>query len=174
MKVCIYCRVSKQDQHVDQQVDVCKEYAKRQGWEVVWTIKDKESGGKELQSRKQFSRIINTINGTAKESDRYNFLDKCDAILVFKLDRLSRNWFDEHYIEKAFSTSNKIGIDLLSTCEPIDFKTTNGKFMFRFHFLLACRERDELIYRTMVGVNRAKAEGKYKGRPKGSKNKVKN
>lgn len=173
MKVCIYARVSTQDQHVEQQTQICKEYCKRLGWEVVWTLEDKESGSKELFERKKFQRIIKTINGTADSKERYNFLDKCDAILVFKIDRLSRNWFDGNEIEKAFSINNELKVNLLSTCEPIDFLTPVGKMMFRQFFLYACFERDTLVQRTMVGVNRAKAEGKYKGRKKGSKNKPK-
>ena len=173
MKVCIYARVSTVDQNVEQQVENCKTWAKNNGHEVVWTIKDKESGAKDLQERERFKRIVGTINGTIDPKHRYNFLDQCDALVIQRLDRLSRNWFDENYLEKAFSVDNKLGVNLLSTSEPINFNNAEGKFIFRLQFAIACRERDVLHERTMIGVNRAKAEGKYKGRPKGSKNKVK-
>lgn len=167
MKVCIYARVSTQDQNVDQMADFCKEYAKNKGWEVVWTIKDKESGRKELFERTQFKKIINTINGSAPANDRYNFLDDCDAILISKVDRLSRNWYDENEIEKAF-VDNPLNINLFSAFETIDMKTSEGLFMFRFYFMLACKEVETMLERQAIGIARAKKEGKYKGRKKGA------
>ena len=169
MKVCIYCRVSKSDMNVDQQVEYCKNYARSQGWEVVWTIKDKESGTLELEQRESFNKLLYTVAGGSDPKQRYNFLDKCDAVLVYRLDRLTRNWNNVSVIEKAFLNSN---INLLSTADPIDFKTSDGRFMFRLIMALAVKEVETMKERQKIGIARAQAEGKFKGRPKGSKNKT--
>ena len=58
-RVLIYSRVSTSEQNVDQQAQYCKEWARRQGFEIVWTIKDKESGRKPLTERLRFLKIIN-------------------------------------------------------------------------------------------------------------------
>ena len=166
MKVIIYARVSTDDQNVDQMAENCKKYADSQGWEVVWTFKDKESGTVGLQNRKVFKKIINTVKG--EKEDIYNF--EFDAVLVQAIDRLSRDWTDELPIEKAFTNSK---YTLLSTREPIDFNKEDGKFLFRFYFALACKEVGTMKERQKIGIARAKAEGKYKGRKKGSKNKKK-
>jgi len=154
--------------NVDQQVEHCKKYAKTQGWEVIWTIADKESGTLELEQRKSFNKLLYTVAGGSDHKLRYNFLDKCDAVLVYRLDRLTRNWDNVSVIEKAFSKSN---INLLSTADPIDFKTSDGRFMFRLMMALAVKEVETMKERQKIGIARAKAEGKFKGRPKGTKNK---
>ena len=99
MKVAIYARVSTQDQNVNQQAEFCKKYADSRGWEVVWTFKDKESGTTPLNERKTFKKLINTVSGKGG----YNF--EFDSVLIYKLDRLTRNWDDVAYIENAFKDS---------------------------------------------------------------------
>lgn len=165
MKVLSYCRVSTLDQNVDQQAAYNKKYCETMGYDLVWTIKDKESGTIGLLQRKAFSKIINTIKG---ESGGYNF--KFDAVLVQAVDRLSREWSDEIEVEKAFIGS---AFTLLSTREPIDFNKEDGRFLFRLYFSLACKEVGVLKERQLIGIDRAKAQGKYTGRKKGAKNKKK-
>jgi len=166
VKVCIYCRVSTQDQNIEQQVDFCKKYAKAKGWEVLYTFKDKESGTIPLKERKVFSNIINTVKGTAEGRDFYKVVDDCDAILIYRLDRLTRNWKDVPIIEKIFVDSNT---NLLSTADAINLKTSDGRFMFRFLMMLAVKEVEVMKERQKIGIDRAKAEGKFKGGKKGRK-----
>jgi len=153
---------------VDQQANFCKDWAKLHGHEVIWTVKDKESGRKDLFKREKFNKIIKTINGTADPKDRYNFLDNCDAVLVFKIDRITRNWYDQNEIENSFANSR---INLLSAHEPIDLHSATGRMLFRLFSNLATYEVENMLERQAPGIADAKAKGKFKGRPKGSKNK---
>ena len=91
MKLLIYTRVSTQDQNVEQQATYCKELANTNGHEVVWTIKDKESGRKPLSERERFIKII---------KNQYNF--KYDAVLVYNTDRLTRDFYDGVLVERYF------------------------------------------------------------------------
>jgi len=161
MRVLIYARVSTQEQDVYQQVKYCKEWAVRNGHKVVWTIKDKESGTLPLTERRQFLKII---------SDEYNF--DYDGVLVFNLDRLTRNWDDVTMVEKYFR-ENLDSKKLVSTKDDICLENANGRLMFRIKMAINCQMPEDMREKQVVGIERAKSEGKYKGRPKGAKNLVK-
>ena len=150
MKVAIYCRVSTKEQNVKQQVKKCKEYAKRNGWEILKVIKDEESGRKELLERKEFKKLLDTL-------DRY------DAVLVYNIDRLTRNWGDQAKLEEYF----KEGCQLLSMSEPIDLQTASGRLMFRMKMAVSCYMPEDMREKQRIGIERAKKEGKYKGGVKG-------
>jgi len=155
--------------NVQQQIEYCKKYAQSRGWEVVWTIADKESGTLELEDRQQFKKLLYTIKGGKDSKNRYNFLDKCDAVLIYRLDRLTRNWDNVSVIEKAFIDSKW---NLFSSSDSeIDFKSAEGRFKFRLMMALAVREVEVMKERQKIGIARAKAEGKFQGRKKGSVNK---
>jgi len=158
MKLLIYCRVSTEDQNVDQQAQYCKEWAKRQGHEVVWTLKDKESGRKPLLEREKFKKII------LKE---YNF--QFDAVLVYHMDRLTRNWDDVTAIEKFFR-ENWEDTKLLVTNFDVRLDNAVGRYLFRTMMANFCYMPEDSMEKSRIGIERAKKEGKYKGRPKGAKN----
>ena len=161
MKVLIYARVSTDKQDVDQQADFCKDWAPRNGHEVVWTIKDKESGRLPLSERKRFMKII---------SDLYNF--EYDAVLVSNLDRLTRNWDDVTLIEKFFR-ENWDRRKLISASDSVELSNASGRFMFRIFMAKNCYMPEDMREKQMIGIARGKKQGKFKGRPKGSKNKAK-
>lgn len=156
MRILIYSRVSTEDQDVEQQAMYCKEWAKRMGHEVVWTIKDKESGRKPLRERERFQKIINS---------EYNF--DYDAVLVYHLDRLTRNWDDVTQIEKFFR-ENWENVKLISTSNEINLGNANGRCMFRINMAMYCYMPEDMREKQIIGIARAKKEGKYKGRKKGA------
>ena len=155
-KVTIYARVSTTDQNVKQQVTYLKEWCSRQGYEVVNVISDKESGRKDLVNRKQFHKLLKN--------------PKAEAIVVYKLDRLTRNWDDVTFIEKYFR-ENWDSCQLISSGENVDLSNAVGRFNFRVLMTLNCYMPEEMIERQRLGIDRAKKEGKYKGRKLGTKNK---
>lgn len=155
IKILIYARVSTSEQNVDQQAAYCKEWAKRQGYEIIWTIKDKESGRLPLTERRQFLKIIN---------NEYNF--EYDAILVYHLDRLTRNWDDVTMIEKFFR-ENWDRVKLLTTTFPVDLSHAQGRWMFRSMMAQFCYMPEDTMEKSRIGIERAKKEGKYTGGKKG-------
>jgi DNA invertase Pin-like site-specific DNA recombinase len=154
MKLLIYARVSSKDQNVDQQAEYCKKWAISNGHEVVWTIKDKQSGRKALMERERFAKIIN---------NEYNF--EYDAVLVYHMDRLTRNWEDVTEIEKYFR-DNWEKRKLLSVTYPIDLGSAQGRFMFRLMMAQQCYMPEDMLEKQKIGIERAKKQGKFKGRAK--------
>jgi len=155
MDLLLYCRVSTEDQNVEQQVKFCKEWALRNKHYIVWTIQDKESGTLPLIERKKFKKIIN---------NEFNF--EYEGVLIYKLDRLTRNWDDVTAIERYFR-ENWEDIKLISTSDSIDFSNASGRMMFRIMMAVCCNMPEDMKEKQKIGIERAKAEGKYKGGKRG-------
>lgn len=155
MNVALYARVSSEDQNVDQQLSRLRNYAHAQGWIVAKAVADTESGRLPLAQRAAFSRLL---------SERERF----DAIVVFNMDRLTRWWPDEAVIEEAFRGGR---CRLVSMSEHIDLETATGRAMFRVKMAFACWMPEDMREKQRVGIERAKAEGKYVGGKPGRKRK---
>ncbi len=160
MKVLIYARVSTKNQDVDQQADYCKAWAERSGHEVVWTIRDTESGRLPLLERKKFIKII---------TNEYNF--SYDAVLVYNLDRLTRNWDDITIIEKFFR-NNWESTKLISVYDDVELHNASGRLMFRIKMATNCYMPEDMREKQTLGIARAKKQGKFKGGVKGRKWKI--
>ena len=103
----IYARYSSEkqtDQSVEGQLAACYEYAKRQGYTVIGEYTDRAKSAK-TDARSDFQRMI-------ADSSRRNF----DVILVYQLDRFSRNRYDSA-IYKARLKKN--GVRVVSARENI-------------------------------------------------------
>ena len=155
MKVALYARVSTDEQNVAQQAKFLQEYAIRNGFEIAQIIQDEESARIPLTSRKKFLKLLD-------DSLRGVF----DCVIVFKLDRLTRNWGDVSLVEKHFA-SNWDRCKLMSAYDSVDLATAAGRLSFRFVMAIACYEVESMFERQRVGIDRAKAEGKFKGGKKG-------
>jgi DNA invertase Pin-like site-specific DNA recombinase len=157
-KVAIYCRVSTEDQNVKQQADYLKDWSSRNGYEVVKTVMDEESATLNLVDRKRFRKLLEE----SKITNSYQ------AILVFNIDRLTRNWDDVTLIEKHFR-ENWSKCKLLSVSDSIDLSNASGRAMFRIKMVFNCYMPEDMKEKQRIGIDRAKREGKYKygrGRPK--------
>jgi len=157
-KICLYARVSTEDQNVEQQIKYLKEWANKNNFTVVKTVKDIESGLIPLVQRKRFSRLL--------EFAMNNGLDVC----IYNLDRLTRNWEDVVFIEKHFRDHWEYS-KLISTGDEINLSNANGRFMFRVRMAVCCLMPEDMREKQIIGIERARLEGKYKGRKPGSKNK---
>jgi len=144
--------VSTDDQNVRQQLDKLKDYAERMGWSAVWAVADEESGRLPLMERKKFKKILDNL---------LSF----DAVVVYNIDRLTRNWEDQARLEKEFSGS----CNLLSMSDSVDLSNASGRLMFRMKMAVSCYMPEDMREKQVIGIERAKKEGKYKygrGRPK--------
>lgn len=159
IKIALYARVSTEDQNVKQQMNHLKEWAKRNEYDIVKVIMDTESGTKPLLERRRFLRLL--------EESKTNTIE---AIGIYNLDRLTRNWEDVVFIEKHFR-ENWETCKLFSISDSIDLSNASGRFMFRMRMTVCCYMPEDMREKQRIGIDRAKLEGKYKGRKKGSKNK---
>lgn len=108
MNVVIYARHSpgpKQNEHsIEGQLEVCYEFAKRNGYNVIGEYIDRDISGK-TDNRPEFLKMI-------KDSERKQF----QGVLVYQLDRFARNRYDSAIYKKKLK---KNGIRVFSARENI-------------------------------------------------------
>lgn len=88
-------------------------------------------------------------------------LKKGDLIIVENLTRLTRRTEDLFEILKLLDEK---GAKLKSVTQDFDFSTSTGKLILTLLGSLAQFERDCILERQRYGIEKAKREGKYKGR----------
>jgi len=149
-KIALYCRVSTLEQNTLNQKIRLEEYAKERGLEYE-TFEETESSRK---TRPVKANLLKRLR--SKEFD---------SVIVYKLDRWARS--SSELILEVNELVNK-NIGFISLTESLDLTTSTGRLMLGLLSSFAEFERDLIRERTMEGLNRAKAQGKKLGRPKGS------
>jgi len=84
------------------------------------------------------------------------------VILVWKLDRLGRSLL---HLVRLMEDFRRLGIELVSFSEGLDFTTTTGKLLYQIISAFAEFERDCIRERVLGGMRNARAKGKRIGRP---------
>lgn len=158
MKVDLYARVSTEDQDVNQQIFYLRKWAVSQGHTIASETFDTQSGKIPLEQREQFMKLLDNPKG--------------EGLVVFNLDRLTRNWDSVTYLEKHFRKNTNY--KLISTKDEINLETAAGRLMFRIKLAINCHMPEDMLEKMVIGVERAKKEGKYLGRKKGAVGKAKN
>jgi len=143
-----YCRVSKFEQHTDNQIMEIQSAGFAVGPERIVT--ETISGSVPAFKRKQFERLV----------DR---LERGDVLIVTKLDRLGRNAMDVRSTVEALAERG-VKTHCLAL-GGVDLTSPAGKMTMMVISSVAEFERDLLIERTQSGLARAKAAGKRLGRP---------
>jgi DNA invertase Pin-like site-specific DNA recombinase len=157
MRLDLYGRVStEKEQNVQQQIQHLRNWAIKNGHQIASETFDEQSGRVEVEQREKFMNLINNPKG--------------DALLIVNLDRLTRNWNSVTFIEKHFR-DNWDKYKLISTSDEINLKNANGRFMFRVKMAMNCYMPEDMLEKQVIGIERAKKEGKYLGRKKGAKGK---
>ncbi len=100
--------------------------------------------------------------GRPKLDEAIRYARKGDALVVTRLDRLARSVVDLHSIAKELTDK---GVDLIATEQSIDTTTPQGRLMFNMLGAIAEFETDLRRERQLEGIEKAKADGKYNGRP---------
>jgi DNA invertase Pin-like site-specific DNA recombinase len=144
MKVAIYCRVSTEDQSVDNQEYICNEYCKKNNFEVYKIYKDVISGSKD--SRPEFNILLEDMRKS-----------KFDCIMVTKLDRLGRSL---QHLLSMFNEFNVRGIHFIATTQNIDTSSPSGRLQMQIMGAFAEFEREIIRERTKEGLRKAVGVGK--------------
>ncbi len=158
MRAALYARVSHRDQKTvpDQLADL-RAYCDRQGWNVTAEFSDIISGKR--NNRPQRNELI-----------KQSYKGKFDVILVWKLDRWSRNSQDAL---NTLAELDRIDVAFVSLQEKLDFSTPKGRAMVRILAIFAELERETIAERTKAGIEKAKAKGMKMGRPASAQGKTK-
>jgi DNA invertase Pin-like site-specific DNA recombinase len=155
MTVALYCRVSKLDQHPENQEIELKDYAKRNNFEIYKIYIDRISGAKDSRP---------ALNGLMTDARKKLF----NAVVIWKVDRLGRS---VAHMSQVIQEWQNLGIDLIITTLGIDTRTPTGKLILGILSQIAEFERELIRERILLGLERRKKQGKKLGRPKGSKDK---
>jgi DNA invertase Pin-like site-specific DNA recombinase len=148
MKVAIYCRVSTQDQTVENQKLPLIQYCERMGWQYELFV--------EVESTRKTRPI---------QWELYNRLlrKEFDGLVIYKFDRWARSTTELiSHIEALLEKDIKI----YSYSENIDLSSSMGRAMLTIMSAFAQLERDLIRERTLAGLARARSQGKTLGRPR--------
>ena len=149
-RVAIYGRVSTSGQSTDIQLQECRGYAARCGYEVVGEYCDTISGTTGKDDRQALSRLLEDA-----------FTRKFDTVVVYSIDRLGRSL--KHCLEILESLKSH-RCDFISIKQQIDTSSPTGTLIFNIFACLASYERTMILERTALGRERAKARGVKFGR----------
>jgi site-specific DNA recombinase len=152
MNAIIYIRVSTTEQaetgfSLKAQEETCLEYAKRNNLDVLRIFSEKGESAK-TTNRTELKKLFEYIS--IKSSD-------VDYLIVFKLDRLSRDLADYTEIVKLLT---QYKITLKSATESIS-PTPEGKLMQNIIASFAQYDNDQRSQRTRMGMIQAVKEGRW-------------
>ena len=121
----------------------------------------------ELMKLLEVDRVyIDKMSGKDMErpflQEMMNFVREGDSVVVESISRFARNTKD--LLELTEQLSNK-HVQFISQKENIDTNTPAGKFMLTIFGAVAELEREYIRQRQREGIEIAKQQKKYKGRP---------
>jgi DNA invertase Pin-like site-specific DNA recombinase len=131
---------------IDQDLSIQKEVLRAAGCKI---IRVEKRGGTTTASRKQLCTIL-------------EFLHDGDVLIVTRIDRLAHSVRD---LQDVVRTIKAKGATLKATEQPIDTSIAAGKAFLDMLGLFAEFETNLRKERRLEDVARAKAEGRYRGRP---------
>lgn len=152
MRIAIYIRVSTEAQmenySIPLQLERLKGYCTSRGWNNVTEFIDGGFSGSNVD-RPDLQKLIKNIKSY-------------DAVVVYRLDRLSRSQKDTlHLIEDIFIAND---VEFISVSESIDTTTPFGRAMIGILAVFAQLERETITERLQSGrYKMAKEEGLWQG-----------
>lgn len=150
MRIALYARVSKAlDQNPENQLIELRKWATAAGHIVEGEYVD-EVSSKDTRPNKEL--VLKKLR-----------LGIIDGVAFTTLDRWGRTMSELVLELEEFSKTDK---SLISLKEGIDLSTSAGRLMANVLAAMANFERDRIRERTILGLARAKAQGKKLGRPK--------
>ena len=157
MRAFVYCRVSTQEQTADDHYSLanqearCREYIKQRSWQLVKVLKNVGSG--KSAERANYQELLQAIGDK-----------QVDVVVVYRLDRLSRNVVDVYSALDAFSRSD---VGFASVQEAFDTTTAMGRAMLGVAAVFAQLTREMISENTRDGLARRAQSGKWTGSTRG-------
>lgn len=139
MKVAVYARVSTEEQDVNKQESICRDWCNHNKHEIYDVYKDVVSGSK--VSRPEFNRLLNDMR-------QYKF----KAVVVTRLDRMGRSL---QHLLSILDELNKKGIEFIATTQNIDTTSAVGRLQWHIMGAFAEFERELISERTKEGLNKS-------------------
>lgn len=152
MKVALYARVSTTDRDQDPETQLrhLRMISEAHGYDVIGVYVDQASG-RTVKGRPGYQQMLRDAKAR-----------RFSAIMAYKLDRLHRNVIEA----VSFIDSLRLmGVDLILTSESIDTSNAMGRAMMQITAVFAELESAKTSERVLIGMERARAEGKVCNRP---------
>jgi len=146
-KICIYARVSTDNQELEQQIASCQRFCEYKGFEVVKIFSEKLSGAN--SKRPEYLQMVKELRQM-----------KYAGVVVFRLDRLGRN---SRELALLIDELENKGIKVLSINESFDTSTAMGRAMRELVMIFAQLEREQIGEATKQRLSSLKASGKRLG-----------
>lgn len=152
----IYTRVSTKEQaetnqSLETQLERCKLYAERYGYEVVQTFGGTYESAKS-DERKEFQKMLDFV----KRSKH-----KIGYIIVYSHDRFSRSGSSAIHITDQLS---QLGIAVVAVTQPVDSMTASGKLQQGIQFLFSQFDNDQRREKCMTGMEVKVRKGYWVGK----------
>ncbi len=153
MSIALYARVSTKNngQDPETQLLALREYSSARRLAVFAEYVDIGISGS-----KDSRPALNQLMADARKR-------RFDAVLVARFDRFARS---TRHLVLALEEFNALGVDFISLSESVDTSTPMGKMVYTVIAAVAELERSLIRERVVMGLQRAKAQGKRLGRPK--------
>ena len=140
VRVAIYTRVSTEDQakegfSLDAQLDKLRSYCKARDWIIAGEYIDDGYSGRNVK-RPAYTRMMQEM-------------DKWDAILVIKMDRIHRN--SKNFM-LMMEDLKKHGKEFVSMTESLDTSTAMGRFVMDIIQRIAQLESEQIGERVYIGM----------------------
>jgi len=152
-RVALYARVSTKNhgQDPETQLLALRDYAQARKLEVFSEYVDIGISGSK-DSRPALNRLM-------ADARKRRF----DTVLVARFDRFARS---TRHLVLALEEFNALGVDFISLSESVDTSTPMGKMVYTVIAAVAELERSLIRERVVMGIDRARAQGKKLGRPR--------
>ncbi|WP_349253892.1 recombinase family protein [Streptomyces sp. BPTC-684] len=151
MRVFTYRRISRVTERttsIERQGEHCAAECDRRGWKIVDDFADEGiSGATDPEDRPAMSKMLAR-------------LDEVDAIVFYKLDRLSRSTLA---FAELMERCQKAGVALVSCTEPLDLSSPMGVAMAEIIAVFAKLERAMIRERSMDARRKGLEDNKFVG-----------
>lgn len=151
-RIGIYCRVSTREQtlgySIDNQKNKCQDYMNLFNDDYVEPVFYIDEGhSASTLERPGIKQILQDVRN-----------HKLNEIIIYKLDRLTRNVIDTYELLSMFTEND---VNLVAVMDNLDITTANGMLVVGILAIFAQWERETIIERTNDGLLQMAMEGKY-------------
>lgn len=137
-------------------------YARVSTQDQKYSLEDQVAELKAAECERVYQEEVSSVDSQRLELENaLDYIREGDILVVKKLDRLARSVADTVDIQKRLEAKNA-GLSILDM--KVDTSTPSGRLQFNLFASIAQFEREVMLERQKVGIAKAKADGKYKGR----------
>ena len=137
-------------------------YARVSTQDQKYSLEDQVAELKAAGCERVYQEEVSSVDSQRLELENaLDYIREGDILVVKKLDRLARSVADTVDIQKRLEAKNA-GLSILDM--KVDTTTPGGRLSFNLFASIAQFEREVMLERQKVGIAKAKADGKYKGR----------